>query len=381
MNSFLLYGIVFLCSLDGFVRLRAIFAIVLVIVFLVINGKEIKNYKFLKEHVFWVVFFSIIFLLYTLLAFFYPEIYLQIPQDESNFYFKVIDRFSLILLFFLIPFLFSNNKYLKIFKNVVFFHMLFLIIQFFSYYIFNYNLDFTKYFGVDQRTLLGIQGESFYRPSGLFVEPSNYAAVISALYFPYVYLKKKFTFVDFLPVFSIVLTLSTAAFIVGILYVIGMFLKNEVYKKIKGIFFIIFSSFIFLYILSFHYVRLMSDGGGTNNIRMDLITYVLNSRMDDFLLFAFGSGIYSYDYQIYLREISGFGRDISSIQDVTLFLYNFITLGIFGLIFLIFLILKVEGKSNKFFILAIFISKITYLYPVFLFVLIYILYGKRWSIK
>lgn len=90
MNSFLLYGIVFLCSLDGFVRLRAIFAIVLVIVFLVINGKEIKNYKFLKEHVFWVVFFSIIFLLYTLLAFFIQKYIFKFHKMNQIFISKLL---------------------------------------------------------------------------------------------------------------------------------------------------------------------------------------------------------------------------------------------------------------------------------------------------
>lgn len=383
MNTFLCTMIVFLCTLDGFVRLRAILALFVALIFLVINFNSIEYFRVSRKHIVFSFFASILFIFYTILAIVNPDYYLQIPYDKEVFVFKVFDRLSLLILFFLIPFIFinKNNNTLNIFKNVTYFHSFIFIFQFVLYYIFSIKLDITSFLGIDQRTNFSLDGINFFRASGLYVEPSNYTAFIATMFFPYIYMKKKLTYWDYIPIFTMFLTFSTAGFVTALFYTLGFFVKNRLIYKIKGILLsvlFILSCFIFA---SFHLDRLESDNGVSSNLRSDLVNYVVEDRINNIPALFFGTGIYSYDYYIYMRETSSSGRDIASIQDFTIFLYNFITLGLFGILILFYLLLKTKGFSNKFFVFAIFISKMTYLFPIFIFFVVYILYAKKEEVK
>lgn len=377
MNYLLCSLIVFLCTLDGYIRLRAIFALFFVIIFLILNFKFIKKLFIVKKHLIYFSFLLFLFLFYTFLSIINPEFYLQIPFDREFFVFKIFDRLSLVFLFLLLPFIFIfNHKYLNCFRDVAYIHVFFFLMQFILFYVFSIKIDLTSLFGVDQRTNFNVGNFDYFRASGLYVEPSNYAAYIAIMFFPYLYLKEKLSKWDYIPVFTMFLTLSTVGFLIAIFYSIGFLIKNDFFRKIKGIFiFFIFLVLVFIF-LSFHIYRLNEESGTSSNLRSDLLTYVVESRSDDVVLILFGTGIYSYDNYIYQRETSSLGRDIASIQDFTMFLYNFITLGLVGVLFLICLLYKTKGLGNKFFVIAILASKITYLYPIFIFFIIYILYSN-----
>lgn len=376
MNYLLCTLVVFICTLDGYIRLRALFALILILFLFLINIKHINKLIITKKHLVFSFVISIFFIIYTSFALINPQFYLQIPYDREVFVFKVFDRLSLLLLFFFIPFIFfSNDKYLNCFRDVTYLHVSIFLIQFILFYIFSFKLDITSIFGVEQRTNLGLEGVNIFRASGLYVEPSNYAAFVATIFFPYVYLKRKLTYWDLIPPLTMFLTFSTAGFFSGILYLIGYAIKNKIFKNFRGLVVFILGFSVVVGAIIVNLNRFSTEDGTSSNMRIDLLNYVIQTRVEDLNLFFLGSGIYSYDYDIYLREVSSLGRDIASIQDFTMFLYGFITLGIMGIFLLLYLVFKTKGISGKIFLLSILISKMTYLYPIFIFVVIYILYG------
>lgn len=381
LNYLLIFLIIFFASLDGLFRFRALFSLLVLFIFILVGIKGKFKIDFSSKHLVYFIFLSLIFLTYTALSFLYPDIYLQIPADNEKFIFKIFDRFSLIILFFLIPFVFLDKKYIYVFKSVAYVHVFIFLFQFFMYYFLSIKLDITGYFGESQRTSLGVDGVNFFRASGLYVEPSNYTAYLSTLLFPYYYFARKFNYNDLIPPITMLATFSTVGFLSGFLILLGIFVKNKLYTKWYGAISSILLSFVLFIILSIHYLRLTSDSNVASNIRYDLLRYVYESRSEDLILALFGTGIYSYDKYIYGREVSSFGRDIASIQDLGLFVYCFITMGFLGFILLSCLFFKTKRFSNKLFLLSVLFSKMTYLFPIFIFLVVYIIYSKPEEFK
>ncbi|UGQ29802.1 hypothetical protein [Acinetobacter calcoaceticus] len=380
-RNIFLFLAVFVISLDSYFRLRGIFGLGFLFLYLL----TIKfNTSLDRKYILPIGLMAAGFGLYTLLAFFYPNTYLQINEDKELFYFKIFDRFSLILLFIFICFSFKNKNYAEILRNIALVHIFYLTFQFVMYYGLHIEIDILSWFGIEQRTDMVYDGLNIFRPAGFFWEPSNFAAYILALYLPYLIKQTNYHKLDYLLPISIVLTLSSAAFLIGTLVMLVMLWKTGLIKKPKVL---LFAILVGIPIILFGYQSQKArfeDGLGDNAntlLRLNLVEYAFKSRLNSPLLLVGGTGIYSYDLYIKNEEDSPFGRSIASIQDATFFVFTYLLTGIIGLIILFLLIMNVKGISNKFFVLIFMLTKISFLFPVFLFFIYTVFENKRKRIE
>lgn len=358
---------VFCISLDSYFRLRGIAGIGFLLIYLLTIKFEAK---FNKTLLIPTVIMLVGFIVYTCLAFLFPNIYLQIPDDRHTFFFKIFDRLSLIVLALMIFWSFNKINYALILRKIALFHIFYLLIQFALYYGLGFKFDLLGMFGIEQRTSMDYGGSTVFRPAGLFWEPSNFAAYVLALYLPYLIKNNNFRKKDFLLPVSIILTLSSVAFLVGALVLVTMLLKSGLIKRPKILFTAIIVGLPLLYFGYDSQKDRFTDGVSDNVntlLRTNLIEYSWESRLDNPVLLIGGTGIYSYDLNIYKEEQSPFGRSMASIQDATFFVFTFLLTGVVGLFLLILLILKVNGFSNKVFVLTFMLTKISFLFPIFLF--------------
>lgn len=358
---------VFCISLDSYFRLRGIAGIGFLLIYLLTIKFEAK---FNKTLLIPTVIMLVGFIVYTCLAFLFPNIYLQIPDDRHTFFFKIFDRLSLIVLALMIFWSFNKINYALILRKIALFHIFYLLIQFALYYGLGFKFDLLGMFGIEQRTSMDYGGSTVFRPAGLFWEPSNFAAYVLALYLPYLIKNNNFRKKDFLLPVSIILTLSSVAFLVGALVLVTMLLKSGLIKRPKILFTAIIVALPLLYFGYDSQKDRFTDGVSDNVntlLRTNLIEYIWESRLDNPVLLIGGTGIYSYDLNIYKEEQSPFGRSMASIQDATFFVFTFLLTGVVGLFLLILLILKVNGFSNKVFVLTFMLTKISFLFPIFLF--------------
>ncbi|KHS85093.1 hypothetical protein [Pectobacterium carotovorum] len=371
---------IFLCSLDSFFRERGIVAIAFLLLLIVINKDFFNTIK--TKYINYTFVFSFFYLFYSILAISFPGIYLQIPVDENNFAFKIIDRLSLLIIFLLISIVFEkismeNNLYL-----IVKIHMMFFYFQFLLWFLFDIKFDIIELlFGVAQRNEMGFGDNVVFRPAGLYIEPSNYAAYITCMFSPYIIKNNRFKFIDYLVPCSILLTLSSAAFFIGLLLFFVMLIKGGVFRKLKTVILLSFLVMPLVIFLGFKQIDRFGSDGVMNNsntiLRMNLINYVIDSRMESIGLTLIGTGLYSYDMEIYRLENASDGRAISSIQDASLFIYTFLITGVIGFLAIILLLLSTNGIANKLVVLSVFFSKISFLFPIFLFFLFFLLKNKK----
>ncbi|MFU9047394.1 hypothetical protein ACNAUY_13500 [Acinetobacter tibetensis] len=376
-SAIFLYLAVFFISLDSYFRLRGVVGIGFILIYLL----TIKFDTYFHKRNLLPVFLMISgFVIYTLLAFLFPSLYLQIPSDRQDFYFKIFDRLSLIILFVLICFTFHRIKYELILKNVALFHIYYLLTQFVLYYGIGIELDILSYFGVEQRTDMNYnQFTTIFRPAGLYWEPSNFSAYILLLYLPYLLKNKKYTKVDYLLPLSIVLTLSSISFAIGVLTLIVMLIKSNVIKNFRVALLALMVS-IPLILFAYDSQKQRFEGGLNENVntmlRINLIDYALKSRIDNPILLIGGVGLYTVDKYIYDEIESPVGRTIASVQDATFFIFTFVITGVIGLSVLFALIYMVDGWLNRFFVLIFMISKISFVFPIFMF-FIYMVFNQR----
>ncbi|MDE8742017.1 hypothetical protein PZA20_09280 [Pectobacterium polaris] len=355
-------------------------AIAFLLLLIVINKDFFNTIK--TKYINYTFVFSFFYLFYSILAISFPGIYLQIPVDENNFAFKIIDRLSLLIIFLLISIVFEkismeNNLYL-----IVKIHMMFFYFQFLLWFLFDIKFDIIELlFGVAQRNEMGFGDNVVFRPAGLYIEPSNYAAYITCMFSPYIIKNNRFKFIDYLVPCSILLTLSSAAFFIGLLLFFVMLIKGGVFRKLKTVILLSFLVMPLVIFLGFKQIDRFGSDGVMNNsntiLRMNLINYVIDSRMESIGLTLIGTGLYSYDMEIYRLENASDGRAISSIQDASLFIYTFLITGVIGFLAIILLLLSTNGIANKLVVLSVFFSKISFLFPIFLFFLFFLLKNKK----
>lgn len=141
-NKVFLYLAVFCISIDSYFRLRGIAGIGFLLIYLLTIKFEAKFNKTLLVPT---VIMLVGFIVYTSLAFLFPNIYLQIPDDRDTFFFKVLDRLSLIILALMIFWSFNKVNYALILRKVALFHIFYLLIQFVLYYGVGLKFDLLGY--------------------------------------------------------------------------------------------------------------------------------------------------------------------------------------------------------------------------------------------
>jgi len=248
------------------------------------------------------------------------------------------------LLLCIIVFLFSysinitNISIYNIVTKLTMILLFFWIIQFISYYVFNYRVDyFIDIVGYEQRTNLGVFGEAFFRPASLLLEPAMYANTMLLLfYFRFLYQNFKLDKINILIVISIIFTLSTygyAAF--GVLYLALLATK----KKYFATFFLI------LFILG---IMIFFIGGLESNM---IIKRVLNPLSDMSGTIRVVGNIYDFSNQSLFHLLFGFGwgnAELNGFQGSSMhyLLYNIGIIGLLNFVFLMYLI--VINKSYKY---------------------------------
>lgn len=231
-----------------------------------------------------------------------------------------------------------NNLIYNIITKLTMLLLLFWSIQFLTFYIFEYKLDyFIDIVDYKQRTNLGAFGQGFFRPSSLFVEPAMYAnAMLLLFYYRLIYNDFRLDKINIFILFSIFMTLSTYGYVVfGILGLLWLFVRK---KYIVIVFFAISLMLLFLFFI----------GELESNM---IIRRILNPLEDMSGQSRVIGNIFSFSEQSIFHLLFGFGwgnAELNSFQGSAIhyLLYN---AGIFGLltfVMMMYLILKNKKYRN-----------------------------------
>jgi len=216
--------------------------------------------------------------------------------------------------------------------------LIFWFIQFISFYIFDYRIDyFIDIVGYKQRTNLGAFGEAFFRPASLFVEPAMYVNTMLLLfYFRLLYNNLKLDNLNIFIIFSVLMTFSTYGYVAfGILGFSWLIVRRKYIFISILILSVVSLVLIFLGELESNMIirRLMNpleDMSGKTRIVGNILNFVEQSVFH--LLFGFGWG---------QAELNGFQG--SSLHYL---LYN---TGIIGLLcFMLIMYLIIVNKKYKY---------------------------------
>lgn len=350
----------------------------LLAVFLIVNRKVIIRKKYIPV----LSLSTLIFVIYTTLASSIPAVYLEINVDKANFLLKIFDRLSILVLLFLASIAYSRESLIRSVILVANVHVVFFIAQFILYYMLRVPMDYLSFFSNElaQRNWMGFGGDNVFRASGLYFEPSNYAAYMSCYIAVLILLKSDIKGYKYLYPVSMMLTLSSAGFIMGAISFLAIILAKDSYvSNLKKIYLFV----LFMIAVTALAIPQMSRFSGTgvqdnanSNLRIMLIASIIKSASSSTLKVIAGTGIYSYSQTIYDKENSIAGREIASVQDASMVVYFFMCFGLFGLAFISWLFFTVSGLGAKLAMFSVLLSKLSFLFPIFPFLLVAIILSK-----
>ena len=256
------------------------------------------------------------------------------------------------------------------------------MIQFLCYYALDYQLDFISLIDSDlsQRNWMGFGGDNVFRPSDLYFEPSNYAAYMSVYVAILIFMKIDIGRSKYLYPISMMLTLSTAGFIMGVVSFFAMFVYKSKHSGAlsKALVFPIIILCVFLF--SIPQLSRFSDSSivanVNTNLRLKLVGAVIDSALSSPVKTMIGTGIYSYSKSIYELENTSSGRAIASVQDSSMIVYFFMSFGIVGLFFIVWIIGTPSGLAQKLSVFSVLLSKMSFLFPIFIFLVVAVVLSK-----
>ena len=229
----------------------------------------------------------------TLFLIFFWEILIYI-QSFSTLYDNLILNSQRSVFLFISMFLISDlvdkidkEIILKSLNYYIAFLSLIVVLQFLGVYIFGLSSK-----SVDVSVLLGGEVsrseymDDLYRPTGLMSEPAAFVgAQIALLSLQYI-MSKKNDFYRFLGIFSVLLSLSFAGFILVAIYSIIVFTKNI--KNFLTLILIAVMAFIGLSeVIKDRLEVLGSDKDGSNNVKFEALQYFFSDPMHIF--FGYGN--------------------------------------------------------------------------------------------
>ncbi|WP_299153173.1 hypothetical protein [uncultured Christiangramia sp.] len=269
--------------------------------------------------------------------------------------------------------------------NVVFFYT-----QFIVKLVTNFYIDAAKYIVGEESRYQGIlnngNGIGSFRATGFYVEPSNYffTVLILSILLLLIYEFKSCKKLIIITILSMFLTLSTAAFFIGALYVGYIFYIQKVSWKFYVVITIITLPIL---IFSFSNIGLLYERqiertqGNSGNMRMALLEEVYDRDSDHILtnygLFAIDRKLFNLTY-----NFGGVSREVASINDSGLFIAMWAKFGLLGVLYFMILCLLQRKRSimNLIFFLIISLTKVHLFTPVFILYLVVSL-GKENFIK
>lgn len=214
-----------------------------------------------------------------------------------------------------------------------------------------------------------------YRPTGFYLEPSTYATFMLILVFCKTYLKGETSKFDTFCVISTLFTLSTAALVYSLLYLlIILFFKGGKCRIL------VYSLAPFLVSASYFLFEIRNEdtSGAISNVRVKLLESIFNQDINNII---FGSGLLGLPDEIayYVNnDILGY-MSFSALNDLGVWAFILIKTGILGLfLFCMFIMFFLNNTKERALFSTLLLTKINYLSPIFIFlVTIILVFSKR----
>lgn len=252
--------------------------------------------------------------------------------------------------------------------NVAYFYFQFILMLVTGIY-----LDIGKYISGQESRYRGIitagHGLGSFRATGFFAEPSNYFFVVLALlslillFFD----AKNYRYLFIFTIMSMFLTFSTAAIIVGTLFLVYFLYTQKVSKKIYitlGLIILSLSLYLAPQLNAIYNSQVTRSKGGAGNLRKELVQNVL--KRDENILTNFG--LFAVDGKLLklTKHIGGGERKMASINDSGLFIFMWAQLGFLGCVYFIVMafIQKKRGWKNLILFLILSLTKIDLFTPI-----------------
>ncbi|NRP09212.1 MULTISPECIES: hypothetical protein [unclassified Marinobacterium] len=317
-----------------------------------------------------------------------PE-YKSAPEFNEAFLNNFIKYFILIFLLYVYAVAIRNSpsSFLKSCFLVLIFHIVVFYIQFIFAYFLGYYIDFVLPFtGEASRfRFYGLASiSSLYRCTGLFVEPSTYAASIYCLILIIKFNPKynggldKYLKLAFL---SIALTLSTLSILILLLHL--FFANLHKFLKIKSLLSILVFLVVSIALIpQTEIYQVQSEkASSTSSIRFNLIDFVLNR---DESLLVFGSGLFGIEKTLISGSEAACGavgectsvvnRQLASPADNGILFYLFIKFGVASFLILLFVFypLFLSRKLDRIgYVFVLLLTKLQFAFPlIWIFILV-----------
>lgn len=209
-----------------------------------------------------------------------------------------------------------------------------------------------------------------YRPTGLYVEPSNFSAAIVAMLIGYMLLTRsqglpQSKLLILVSIVGMFITQSTAGVIQAVMMLVALFSmqgrKAKLWMSIALVIILtVGSAFIGAYFDSF-----VTKWNASAGLRFGLLDYIYNVRRGTDFWFGFGPfGIEDTLYQMQTSDQS----QVASTNDSGLFNFFVVHFGILGIIFPALIFIKIEKTIANIILLSVLLSsKLSYTHPVLYF--------------
>lgn len=207
-----------------------------------------------------------------------------------------------------------------------------------------------------------------YRPTGLFVEPSEFSAAVGAIAIGYILFKhalgcRPSNLTIGLTILCMLITQSTAAIIQSVILFVAVVLLHKGKSKIwfaasVALVLLAFPGVLVAYIDSF-----LMKFDATSGIRLALLDYIYNARHG--WDYVFGFGPFSVENSLYGMAMSESDSAVASFNDSGLANYFVLQFGMVGLLIPLWMFCKMRKKvTNLLFFALLISSKLSYVHPV-----------------
>ena len=240
--SFVFFGSLSAFYFPSFFGLRLFeFLCLFLLLFIIKPSSKLR----FKSNDYIILFYFFLFILYATFS-----LLISYTNGSSKIY---LNQYFGIYFTLFISFIFFNklknrpNYLINAIKFCLYIHVTFFLIQFFSFYLFGYYIDFIKPItGEVQRNIGGIfEGLNAIRPSGLYGEPASYSLNIIIFNFIILSHERKISLLTYLSLLTVILSLSASGFIYLIFFLIYYLINSNAKSKII----LVLSSFLISIIL------------------------------------------------------------------------------------------------------------------------------------
>ncbi len=339
-------------------------------------------FKLHKTYIISLVFVSVFIMLHAVL--FLMEFGFKPAQVSRDALFNnVIMSFILLFYSVSISMLIYNesNRLVTALSWVIVVNILFFIVQFFTVYLSGNYIDAVYMFTGEESRYQNyfLQGAAAsiveYRVTGLYVEPSTYVAVLCVLSTAHRLLTSK-TNLYIMVIITSLMTFSTISFVVAFVMSISLLKRKVIWRFILMLIVLlipivtVFNSFFISAIDDFILKVSLTSGERLDLVRM---IYYLDEKLN-----LIGYGLFSIPDKIHMLASTGVGEyRVASINDAGLINFIGMKFGIIGVVLVLALMFINLSYQRFMMAFSIMITKVSFMFPVFIVVLVPFLLNKN----